>query len=143
MLQLSALIVLPCALFSAETLSYEAAAKEAEAKRQPLLVLVGADWCPGCQTMKRSILPAVARRGGLGKVSYAVIDTDREPQLAGRLMRGTAIPQLIAFTRQANGEWRREQIVGATSEQQVQSLISRARDAQGTPNGESASAIGD
>jgi thioredoxin-like negative regulator of GroEL len=139
---LCALVVLPCALLSADALSYPAAIKDAEAKRQPLLVLVGADWCPGCQTMKRSVLPALARKGGLGKVSYATIDTDREPQLAGQLMRGGAIPQLIIFSRQPDGQWYREQIVGATSELQVQSLIARALEAQTKPVAASASAIG-
>jgi thioredoxin-like negative regulator of GroEL len=127
---LAALVVLPCALLSADAVSYSLASKDAEAKQQPLLVLIGADWCPGCQTMKRSVLPGLSRKGGLHKVSYATIDTDREPQLAGRLMRGGAIPQLIVFSRQPDGQWHREQIVGAASEHQVQSLIARARAAQ-------------
>ena len=127
---LAALVVLPCALLSVDPVSYSRAAKEAEAKQQPLLVLIGADWCPGCQTMKRGVLPSLARKGGLSKISYAVIDTDREPQLAGELMRSGAIPQLIVFSRQSDGQWHREQIVGATSEQRVQALIARARDAQ-------------
>jgi len=143
MFGLFALVVLPCALLSADALSYPTAAKDAEAKQQPLLVLVGADWCPGCQTMKQGVLPSLARKGGLGKVSYAVIDTDREPQLAGRLMRGGAIPQLIVFSRQPDGQWHREQIVGAASEHQVQSLIARARQAQAAkPAVASVSAIG-
>jgi thioredoxin-like negative regulator of GroEL len=134
MLTFASFALLPCALavapISASALSYPAAAKDAEARQQPLLVLVGADWCPGCQTMKHSVLPALARRGDLKRVSYATIDTDREPQLAGRLMRGGAIPQLIIFSRQTDGAWHREQIVGAASEHEVQSLIARAWQAQ-------------
>ncbi len=30
---------------------------------KPLVVLVGADWCPACQTMKNSAMAQVARRG--------------------------------------------------------------------------------
>jgi thioredoxin-like negative regulator of GroEL len=134
MLTIASLALLPCALavapVSAVALSYPAAAKDAEVKQQPLLVLVGANWCPGCQTMKRSVLPELARKGGLGRVSYATIDTDREPEWAARLMRGGAIPQLIIFSRQPDGTWHREQIVGAASEREVQSLIARAWQAQ-------------
>jgi thioredoxin-like negative regulator of GroEL len=134
MLAFVSFALLPCALavvpVSVNGLSYPAAAKEAEARQQPLLVLIGADWCPGCQTMKRSVLPALARRGALSHVSYATIDTDREPQIAGRLMRGGAIPQLIVFSQQPDGEWHREQIIGTASEHDVQSLIARARAAQ-------------
>ena len=138
MLTFASFALLPCALavapadspVSLEALSYPAAAKHAETRQQPLLVLVGADWCPGCQTMKHSVLPAMARSGDLERVSYATIDTDREPQLAGRLMRGGAIPQLIIFSRQADGAWHREQIVGAASQREVQSLIARAWQAQ-------------
>ena len=36
----------------------------------------------------------------------------------------------FVFSRQPNGQWHREQIVGATSEQRVQALIARARNAQ-------------
>jgi thioredoxin-like negative regulator of GroEL len=134
MLTFASLALVPCALaiapVSVHGLSYTAAAKEAETKQQPLLVLVGADWCPGCQTMKRGVLPALARQGSLSKVSYATIDTDREPQLAGRLMRGGAIPQLVVFSQQPDGTWHREQIVGEASQQEVQSLIARAWQAQ-------------
>jgi thioredoxin-like negative regulator of GroEL len=127
---IAALVVLPCALLSADALSYPVAARDAQTKQQPLLVLVGADWCPGCQTMKHSVLPALARAGALRKVSYATIDTDREPELAGQIMRGGAIPQLIVFSRQPDGKWHREQLIGTSSQQEVQSLIVRALDAQ-------------
>jgi thiol-disulfide isomerase/thioredoxin len=135
MLKFASFALLSCALavapVSSTALSYPTAVKDAQAKQQPLLVLVGAQWCPGCQTMKQSVLPALARSGGLERVSYATIDTDREPQVAGRLMRGGAIPQLIVFSRQPDGAWHREQITGAASEREVQSLIARAWDAQG------------
>jgi hypothetical protein len=45
-------------------------------------------------------------------------------------MRGGAIPQLIIFSRQPDGAWHREQITGAASEREVQSLIARAWQAQ-------------
>lgn len=110
---------------------YELALYEAQAHRQPLLVLVGADWCPGCVTMKRSVLPRLASRGELSGVSFAAIDSDADRALAGQLMRGGSIPQLIAYSQRPDGEWHREQLTGAASEAAVQALIARARAAQG------------
>jgi thioredoxin-like negative regulator of GroEL len=112
-------------LSAAEPSAYEKAFQEAQARKQPLIVLVGATWCPGCQTMKQSVMPRMAQRGSLKNVSYATVDADAEPQLAGSLMRGGAIPQLIVF-HQEGGKWQREQIVGATSEGEVQRLVARA-----------------
>jgi hypothetical protein len=58
-------------------------------------------------------------------------------------MRGPGIPQLIAFSRQPDGKWHREQIIGATNQQQVQTLITRALEAQkSAPLVASSSAIG-
>jgi thioredoxin-like negative regulator of GroEL len=105
--------------------SYQTALREAEAKNRPLMVLVGADWCPGCRTMKQVVLPSLARRGALGGVSIAVVDTDGSSATARQLMRGGAIPQLIVFSRTDSG-WKREQLTGAASEASVQSLIARA-----------------
>lgn len=117
------------ALNAAEPASYEKAFQEAQSRKQPLVVLVGAQWCPGCQTMKQSVMPRMAQRGGLSSVSYAIVDTDAEPRLASSLMRGGTIPQLIIF-HQEGGQWRRQQITGATSEGEVSRLIARAVAAQ-------------
>jgi thioredoxin-like negative regulator of GroEL len=105
--------------------NYQTALREAEAKNRPLMVLVGADWCPGCRTMKQVVLPAMSRRGALGGVSVAVVDTDANSATAQQLMRGGSIPQLIVFSRTDHG-WKREQLTGAANEASVQSLIARA-----------------
>lgn len=120
------LMLLPLSLLAADASPYQAALRDAETNNRPLVVLVGADWCPGCRTMKQSVLPSLTRRGALKNVSLATVDTDREPQLAGRLMRGGTIPQLIVFSRTDDGAWHREQITGATSEANVLSLLSRS-----------------
>ena len=128
--------LLPCTLLAAGPANYQTALREAETSNRPLVVLVGADWCPGCRTMKQAVLPALARRGTLRNVALATVDADREPGLAGQLMRGGSIPQLIVFSRSDDGTWGREQITGATSEANVQSLLGRAlarRSAQPQP----------
>ena len=130
MAALSAGLALQLSILAAGAQPYDQAQKQSAASGQPLLVLVGTDWCPGCVTMKNKVLPRMASRGGLKTVSYANVNAEQEPELASRLMRGGAIPQLIIFSQRAGGEWHREQITGTASEAQVLALIERARAAQ-------------
>jgi len=129
MLGLAIVLAVQQLAIGASPTSYAAALKDAEARNRPLVVLVGANWCPGCQTMKHRVLPRLAARGRLASVNYVVVDSDQQPQLASQLMRGNSIPQLIVFSRSESG-WQRSQITGAASEQEVQSLIDRAVAAQ-------------
>lgn len=122
-------IVLQTALLASGASPYEQAFSEASASGQPLLVLVGADWCPGCRTMKQNVLPGMASSGRLNNIRYSVVNTDADSALANRLMRGSTIPQLIVFTKTDDG-WHREQITGATSAAAVEALIDRALAAQ-------------
>jgi len=89
---------------------------------RPLVVLIGANWCLGCRTMKTSILPKVAKAGGLDNVGFVYVDTDHQPRLAGQLSRAKAIPQLIRFSKTPDG-WRSQHIVGAQSVQEVAFFI--------------------
>jgi thioredoxin-like negative regulator of GroEL len=139
----ASLVLVSGILAGAEPFSYEQAFKEAQSQRRPLLVLVGATWCPACQTMKQQTLPRLASRGGLAGVSYATIDADAQPELAAQLLRGNSVPQLIAFSRQPGGKWQREQLTGSASEAAIQGLIARSLKVQkGEPAAEPAGAIG-
>lgn len=120
------LLVLQAAWLVSGPQTYEQAYEDTQASGKPLVVLVGADWCPGCVTMKSSVMPRMQESGYLRHVSYTQIDTDRESELAGQLMRGSSIPQLIVFSRGADGRWQREQIIGATSDHAVAAAIHRA-----------------
>lgn len=106
--------------------SYEAAYRAAESNGRPIVVLVGADWCPHCQTMKNGVLARMLRSGKLSRVNYAVVNSDRERELAGKLMRGGSIPQLIVFSKKNATEWSRDQITGAAGEDTVAAMIDRA-----------------
>jgi thioredoxin-like negative regulator of GroEL len=140
---LTTVLLLQHALIAADANSYHAALREAETKQRPLLVLVGAEWCPGCRTMKNSVLPQLARRGGLSKVSLATVDADKEPEVASQLMSGNIIPQLVAFSKSEDGTWHREQIIGTTNESSVRELIDRATAAQRkSASGTTNSAVG-
>lgn len=119
--------VLQAAMLVSGADSYETAMKTAQENGQPLVVLVGADWCPGCVTMKNSTIPSMARAGQLKGVQYVAINYDQNPTLARKLMRGNTIPQLIVFSKTEKG-WHREQITGATGSGSVAGLIKRAAD---------------
>jgi len=124
MTTISLAILLQTAALATTTNSYaEARAKTAETGK-PLVVLVGADWCPACQQMKNSALPQVARRGALAKVAYAVVNTDQHRELSQQLMRGSSIPQLIMYRETATG-WKRESLVGAQDPAAIESFINR------------------
>ena len=138
---MAALLLAPV-VFAANPASYQAALKEAQVEKRPLLVLVGATWCPGCQTMKKAVLPSLEREGGMKAVSYVTVDADTEREVARQLMRGNAIPQLIVFAKTPAGEWHREQITGETSAAEVKSLIARAVSAQTAGDVTPAGAIG-
>src|SRR5688500_16815352 len=83
MLGLSAGVVLQISLIATGAQPYNEAQKSASETGQPLLVLVGADWCPGCRTMKHSVMTRMESRGSLAKVDYAIVNTDADPGLAG------------------------------------------------------------
>jgi thiol-disulfide isomerase/thioredoxin len=103
--------------------NYTTAYKKTAETGQPLVVLVGADWCPGCRTMKTSVIPQLEKQGGLKNVAFACLNTDQEREIAGKLMQGGSIPQLIMFTKTAEGGWKRTQLTGAHSARETQSFI--------------------
>jgi thioredoxin-like negative regulator of GroEL len=119
-------LALQAALLVSGAQTYEQAYEDTQTTGKPLVVLVGAEWCPGCVTMKSAVMPRVQSGGYLRGVNYAHIDAEGDEELAGRLMRGNSIPQLIVFSQSADGKWHREQLVGAASEEAVAAAIHRA-----------------
>lgn len=108
---------------ASSTTNYQSAYKVTAETGRPLVVLVGADWCPGCQTMKQSVLPQLERRGSLNGVSLAVVNCDQEEKLAGKLMKGSSIPQLIMYVKTDKG-WDRKEMVGAQPPEAVEAFLS-------------------
>ena len=91
-------------------------------QNRPLVVLVGADWCPACQSMKQAVLPQVQQDGGLNHVAFAMVNTDRDSKLANQLMSGGSIPQLVMFVKTDKG-WTRQQLTGGQSVTTVERFI--------------------
>ena len=90
---------------------------------KPLVVMVGADWCSPCQTMKKTILPRVREGGLLRKVAFALVNADREKELATKLTGGGPIPQLVMYRKTDHG-WMRRKLVGGQSVESVEEFIS-------------------
>lgn len=89
---------------------------------RPMVLLVGAEWCPACVQMKNSVLPSVTRKGVLDKVAFAHVNADRDSRVAKALMQGGMIPQLIMYRKTPSG-WRRHMLVGAQSPEKIEAFI--------------------
>ncbi|MBN1852243.1 MAG: thioredoxin family protein [Pirellulales bacterium] len=107
---------------AADQVTFEQAYQQSLTTGRPLVVLIGAVWCPGCNTMKNSVMPQVAKAGGLEKVVFFYVDYDQQRQLASRLKRATSIPQLIRFDKTPAG-WKSQCLVGAKNPREVFQFI--------------------
>jgi thioredoxin-like negative regulator of GroEL len=121
-------LLIQAALMGGGELDYKQAYKLHQETGRPMVVLVGTDWCPGCQTMKQSTMPEVERRGKLGKVHYSVINSDDDKVLAKELLEGNMIPQLIFFRETPSG-WVRSRVIGPKSPEEVEEFIQKGLDA--------------
>ncbi|HEY2840291.1 MAG TPA: thioredoxin family protein [Pirellulales bacterium] len=119
-----AIVLHAAALATGAAPTYAEAHAQQKETGKPLVVLIGADWCPACQTMKNSALPQVQKRGALAKVSYAVVNTDQQGTLARQMMQGGSIPQLVMFRETADG-WKRETLVGSQDPAAIEAFINR------------------
>lgn len=129
MTALTANLVFQTLILATGAQPYPEAYKNVEQTGRPLLVLVGADWCPACQTMKQSTMAKMEKTGRLKRVEFSILNTDQESTLSRRVMQGSSIPQLVLYEKTGSG-WRRTQITGAASEGEVEALISRAVEQQ-------------
>jgi thioredoxin-like negative regulator of GroEL len=126
-LSFSLAVLLQVAAIPGAQPSYAAAHKLTAESGKPLVVLVGADWCPACRTMKQSVLPRLAREGGLSDVAFVTVDVDHESSLARKLMRGSSMPQLIMYTTTQKG-WQRHELRGAQSPEAIARFLDQGVD---------------
>ena len=114
----------------AQTLTYSEAYAQSESGEKPLVVMIGADWCPACVQMKNSALPQIAQDGVFKEVAFTVVDTDKNPEIAKQVMEPGTIPQLIMYHKTSNG-WRRERLQGGNSPSAILSFLRRGIQAAG------------
>ena len=102
--------------------TYAEAHRVTEETGKPMVVMVGTDWCSPCQMMKKTILPRVREHGLLRRVAFAVVNPDRDGELADQITGGGPIPQLVMFRKTAKG-WVRKKLVGGQSVETVEEFI--------------------
>lgn len=124
MLGMTATTMLHVVLLATATGEYQEAFKRADEQNMPFLVLVGADWCPGCRVMKRETMPELNQHGELERVVYTEVDTDGRPKLSRKLLRGDSIPQLVLYTP-VGKLWRRVHLTGPHSAKKTRAFLKR------------------
>jgi len=108
--------------------SYAEAHKVNAETGRPLVVLIGADWCPACRQMK-SAVPQLAQKGVLQKVAFTVLNTDHDGAIAQKMMTGGSIPQLVMYHKTASG-WKRSSLNGSQSPAAIEAFINAGVAAQ-------------
>ncbi len=108
--------------------TYVEARKVTTEKGCPLVVMVGATWCPACQVMKNSVIPEVRRQGILQRVSFAAVDVDQEQELGSQLTKGGPLPQILMLRKTEQG-WKLRRLVGGQDAQAVEKFIAQGIEA--------------
>ncbi len=105
--------------------SYEAAYKQAQEEHKPLLIVVGAEWCAACKTLKAQTIEPMQTSGKLENVIVTLVDKDARPDLAEKLMDGKSLPQLVVFAQGSEG-WKKFSVTGIQTERRVKELLEKA-----------------
>ncbi len=122
----STMSVVPATATKAEeAIPYDVAYRQAQKEKKPLVVLVGADWCVACKTMKADTIVPMTKAGQLKEVVFTQIDKDAHPELASQMMQGNTLPQIVVFCESEQG-WKRFSLTGMQTERRVKELIGRA-----------------
>lgn len=125
MVQMALAMVMLAPVSSDKLLKYEDAFKLASKQDKPLLVVVGASWCPSCQVLKSSTIEPMKESGEFSKVVVSYVDKDEQPALAKQLMKGTTLPQIILYNQQA-GSWKRYSLIGIQTKKRMNELLTKA-----------------
>lgn len=104
-------------------LDYRTAYEKASNGDKPLLVLVTAEWCAPCKTMKSTTIPQLIRKDAFRDFHYATVDLDKEEDLARKLIGNRGVPQLIVYEKKDN-RWQRRYLRGIQTAATVEKFIS-------------------
>ncbi len=115
-------IAMQCCVLANQPTSFEQAYRMAVEFDQPLLIVVGAEWCPACLVLKDQVIPQVEQTGALDNVVYFYVDFDRQQSLARKWMKGNMVPQLIRADWQGD-RWEYQRYSGTPSPQGVQQFM--------------------
>lgn len=111
----------PDGVSSRDTVTYRAAHEAYTTQRRPMVVMVSANWCPYCPSVRAS-LESMLHDGQLQDASLVVLDYDADAQLACEVM-GTRrqLPFVALFTHEEAGP----RVFRAVSTSQLPSLLKR------------------
>lgn len=123
---------LPTLLGQNGPLSYAEAYQLALTKNRPLVVLVGAAWCPACKLMEQELAPRLLGKRYQDQVAFVLVDIDREPKVGHQLVGEGPIPQLFLF-RRVGQRWRAVRLVGLQEFSVVEQHIARLTNDQQAP----------
>jgi thiol-disulfide isomerase/thioredoxin len=121
-MSLGLVVVLQAAFLAGSAETYSEAHKATTEKGYPLVVVVGASWCPACQELKSKVIPELKRHGVLHDVAFAQVDLDEEKELATKLTEGGPIPQIVVYRKTPVG-WRLRRLVGGHDVRTVEQFI--------------------
>lgn len=110
---------------SEEQIPYDAAYVQAQEEKKPLVVLVGADWCAACKTMKADTIQSMKKEGAFKEVVFTQVDKDSQPEIADQVMQGNTLPQIVVYCESEQG-WKRFSLTGMQSERRVKELLRKA-----------------
>ena len=122
MTSLTLATVIQASIMAAAPETYADAQRVTAETGKPMVVMVSTDWCRPCQTMKKTVIPQVRKHGLLRKVAFAIVNPDRDRELARKLIGKGPIPQLLMFRKTPKG-WRRKKLVGGQSVRTVEKFI--------------------
>lgn len=112
-----------------EPTDYRTAYQRAQAGDKPMLVLVTADWCAPCKTMKSTTIPTLQSQDAFRGFHYATVDLGRQETLARKLIGKRGIPQLIVFEKK-DDRWQRRYLRGIQTVETVQAFIAQSNSAR-------------
>ena len=108
-----------------EPTDYKTAYSKAMKGDKPLLVLVTAEWCGPCQTMKQTTIPELLSQNKFKDFHFATVDWDRDGELAQQLIKGRGVPQLIVFEK-VDESWKKRYLTGVKSVAAVEAFLQKS-----------------
>jgi len=113
-------------------LKYADALEKAQKEKKPLVVLIGAKWCPGCVAMKRETIEPMKKDDSFKEVVFVAVDVDDEPDLVQELYivdektktRIRNIPQIMIFSMKKEDE-KKYGLIGKQSKNRVLELLKK------------------